>query len=128
MSPINYLHRFLVHLLILYILFISDSCQAMYIRPPIILRQHMITPLSNNATCFSSVVATASPSSVSDQLDYYQTMTAGAISRTFAQTIMHPVNTFKTILQIRGSSLKNLTPARLLRGADAQFLMSLPHG
>jgi len=52
----------------------------------------------------------------------------GALSRTFAQTIMHPINTFKTILQVRGSKLSQVTPERLLRGADAQFLMSLPHG
>jgi solute carrier family 25 S-adenosylmethionine transporter 26 len=29
---------------------------------------------------------------------------------------------------MRGQKLKNITPQRLLRGADAQFLMSLPHG
>jgi hypothetical protein len=68
---------------------------------------------------------------VSDKLTYYQTMFAGAISRTCAQTIMHPANTYKTLLQLRGSttrSLPRLTIERLLRGADAQFVMSLPHG
>jgi solute carrier family 25 S-adenosylmethionine transporter 26 len=64
-----------------------------------------------------------------DQLTYLQTMTAGAISRTIAQTFMHPANTYKTMLQLKdtGKSTK-LTLERLLRGADAQFLLSLPHG
>lgn len=73
-----------------------------------------------------------------DQMTYLQTLTAGAISRTVAQTIMHPVNTYKTLLQLKRSNkglsassssiFKTLTVDRLLRGADAQFLMSLPHG
>ena len=70
---------------------------------------------------------------VTDQLTYMQTMTAGALSRTMAQTLMHPANTYKTLLQLRGSGkpggiLTKLTPERLLRGVDAQFIMSLPHG
>jgi hypothetical protein len=70
---------------------------------------------------------------VTDQLTYMQTMTAGALSRTMAQTLMHPANTYKTLLQVRGSGkaggvLSKLTPERLLRGVDAQFIMSLPHG
>jgi solute carrier family 25 S-adenosylmethionine transporter 26 len=68
---------------------------------------------------------------VSEKLTYYQTMVAGAVSRTCAQTLMHPANTYKTLLQLRGSSsrtLPRLTMERLLRGADAQFVMSLPHG
>jgi len=56
-------------------------------------------------------------------------MAAGAISRTMAQTIMHPANTFKTMLQLKSTGKEvQLTPQRLLRGADAQFIMSLPHG
>jgi Mitochondrial carrier protein len=70
---------------------------------------------------------------VTDQLTYMQTMTAGALSRTMAQTLMHPANTYKTLLQLKGSGnpggiLTKLTPERLLRGVDAQFIMSLPHG
>lgn len=83
---------------------------------------------------FSSVNSTlvsilAARSSVSEKLTFTQTMTAGAVSRTFAQTIMHPANTFKTMLQLKrtGAPL-DLSPSRLLRGADAQFIMSLPHG
>ena len=56
-------------------------------------------------------------------------MAAGAVSRTMAQTLMHPANTFKTMLQLKSTGREvKLTPARLLRGADAQFIMSLPHG
>jgi len=56
-------------------------------------------------------------------------MAAGAISRTLAQTIMHPANTVKTMLQLKSTGRKiNLSPERLLRGVDAQFLFSLPHG
>ena len=70
---------------------------------------------------------------VTDQLTYMQTMTAGALSRTMAQTLMHPANTYKTLLQLKGSESKTgiltkLTPERLLRGVDAQFIMSIPHG
>lgn len=67
-----------------------------------------------------------------DQMTYLQIMAAGAVSRTMAQTIMHPANTFKTMLQLKRTSdipiSEQLTPERLLRGADAQFLLSLPHG
>lgn len=77
--------------------------------------------------------AASSAVSVTDQLTYMQTMTAGALSRTMAQTLMHPANTYKTLLQLRGNGgktgiLTKLTPERLLRGVDAQFIMSIPHG
>lgn len=77
----------------------------------------------------ASVAGAASQTLAVDQLTYLQTMTAGAISRTIAQTFMHPANTYKTMLQLKdtGKSTK-LTLERLLRGADAQFLLSLPHG
>jgi hypothetical protein len=44
-----------------------------------------------------AAVAGAGAPSHSDlyQLSYVQSMTAGAISRTLAQTIMHPANTYK---------------------------------
>ena len=62
-------------------------------------------------------------------LTFFETMAAGAVSRTVAQTIMHPANTYKTVLQLRGRNPEaKFTLERLLRGADAQFLMSLPHG
>jgi hypothetical protein len=72
---------------------------------------------------------TASTAVVTEQLTYMQTLTAGALSRTMAQTIMHPANTYKTMLQLRNSGkIPKLTLERLLRGVDAQFLLSLPHG
>ena len=59
-------------------------------------------------------------------------MAAGALSRSFAQVLMHPANTYKTMLQMKGATganlMSKLTPERLIRGADAQFLLSLPHG
>ena len=71
----------------------------------------------------------ASKTLITDKLTFFQTLIAGATSRTIAQTIMHPANTYKTMLQLKGKGhLVNITPERLLRGADAQFVMSLPHG
>jgi hypothetical protein len=80
----------------------------------------------------ASAVA-SSAVAVTDQLSYMQTMTAGALSRAMAQTLMHPANTYKTLLQIKGSEKKGgiltkLTPERLFRGIDAQFICSIPHG
>ena len=41
-----------------------------------------------------------------DDNDYYflvlHVMILGAISRTMAQTLMHPANTYKTLLQMKG--------------------------
>lgn len=93
-------------------------------------------PRNTTAVILLASIAEITSSSavvVTDQLTYMQTMTAGALSRTMAQTLMHPANTYKTLLQLRGSGkaggvLTKLTPERLLRGVDAQFLMSLPHG
>jgi solute carrier family 25 S-adenosylmethionine transporter 26 len=66
---------------------------------------------------------------IHDKLTYIQAMLAGALSRTIAQTVMHPANTYKTMLQMRRSGkMLDLSPERLFRGADAQFVMSLPHG
>jgi solute carrier family 25 S-adenosylmethionine transporter 26 len=56
-------------------------------------------------------------------------MLCGAVSRSIAQTVMHPANTLKTIYQggntiaFDGNMLKTLS-----RGAGAQFLMSIPNG
>lgn len=83
----------------------------------------------------TDVVASASsPGSTLDQyqLSYIQSMTAGAVSRSLAQTIMHPANTYKTLLQLKrkkGPAIpRKITWERLLRGVDAQFLLALPHG
>jgi len=61
-------------------------------------------------------------------------MICGALSRTIAQTLLHPANCLKTILQsqsnppplhtlIRPSNFRRLT-----LGAGANFLLSMPHG
>jgi len=56
-------------------------------------------------------------------------MLAGAVSRSCAQTAMHPANVVKTLLQTKGSAeLNNLNFRILTRGAGAQFALSLPHG
>ena len=85
----------------------------------------------NNKIINLQAAATVVTMHSSEKLTYFQTMISGAVSRTIAQTIMHPANTYKTLLQLRGSTTKTLprlTMQRLLRGADAQFLLSLPHG
>lgn len=82
----------------------------------------------NTAAVRSTLVA--SSIAVDQSLTYAQTLTAGAVSRAIAQSIMHPANTFKTILQLKHNEkiIKRLTPSRLLRGVDAQFLFAIPHG
>lgn len=71
-------------------------------------------------------------------LTFFENMICGAISRSVAQTIMHPANTMKTILQSRTvAGQKRETVRRLARpknfklltrGAGAQLLLSIPHG
>eukprot|EP01036_Dinobryon_divergens_P023722 gene23722-32104_t len=55
-------------------------------------------------------------------------MKAGAVSRSIAQTLMHPANTYKTLLQLKKQRPKVITLKRLLRGMDAQFMFSVPSG
>ena len=73
------------------------------------------------------------------RLHFWEAMICGAISRSAAQTIMHPANTMKTILQSSRSvpgkapltiaSFAKWENARhLTRGAGAQLLLSIPHG
>ncbi|CAM9349902.1 unnamed protein product [Chrysoparadoxa australica] len=64
------------------------------------------------------------------RLTFWGSMIAGAVSRSVAQTAMHPANVVKTLLQTKGSfeAIKPLTWAILTRGAGAQFLLSLPNG
>jgi hypothetical protein len=69
-------------------------------------------------------------------LVFWENMVCGAISRSIAQTVMHPANTMKTILQSsrgmeRPTVLTLMHPTnfrRLSRGAGANFLLSVPHG
>mmetsp|Transcript_16942 Transcript_16942/g.35564 ORF Transcript_16942/g.35564 Transcript_16942/m.35564 type:complete len:491 (-) Transcript_16942:1841-3313(-) len=73
------------------------------------------------------------------RLHFWEAMVCGAISRSAAQTIMHPANTMKTILQSSRSipgkapltvkSFARWENAKMLtRGAGAQLLLSIPHG
>ncbi|KAL7545052.1 hypothetical protein ACHAWF_012365 [Thalassiosira exigua] len=73
------------------------------------------------------------------RLHFWEAMVCGAISRSAAQTIMHPANTMKTILQSsrRAPGKAPLTvrsfakwkhSQHLLRGAGAQLVLSIPHG
>ena len=73
------------------------------------------------------------------RLEFWEAMVCGAVSRSTAQTIMHPTNTMKTILQSKRSipgqaslTVKSFTQwkyaRQLTRGAGAQLLLSLPHG
>ncbi len=73
------------------------------------------------------------------RLQFWEAMVCGAVSRSTAQTIMHPANTMKTILQSKRavpgkapltvkSFLQWKHAQKLTRGAGAQLLLSLPHG
>jgi len=75
------------------------------------------------------------------KLVFWENMICGAISRSVAQTIMHPANTMKTILQSNRRANTHDSPVltlrtlaqrknlkMLTRGAGAQFVMSVPHG
>uniref|UniRef100_A0A7S2WL72 Mitochondrial carrier protein n=1 Tax=Eucampia antarctica TaxID=49252 RepID=A0A7S2WL72_9STRA len=71
------------------------------------------------------------------RLYFWENMVCGAVSRSCAQTMMHPANTMKTLLQSNrdGSGantiLKLIQPENwklLSRGAGAQLVMSIPHG
>ena len=67
---------------------------------------------------------------------FWESMVSGAVSRSIAQTVMHPANTMKTIMQAsRGPSRPGLFDLmkptmfhRLTYGAGANFVLSLPHG
>ena len=76
---------------------------------------------------------------VARRLRFWENMVCGAVSRSIAQTVMHPANTMKTILQSqRGvpasermtiAALAKPSNVKLLtRGAGAQFILSVPHG
>ena len=66
-------------------------------------------------------------------LAFWETMICGAISRSVAQTLMHPANTMKTILQQSTTEtmvdlLRPTSWRRLSCGAGANFLLSVPSG
>lgn len=67
---------------------------------------------------------------------FWENMVSGAISRSIAQTAMHPANTMKTIMQSSrgpekmtlGQLMKPSMFKTLSRGAGANFVLSVPHG
>lgn len=66
-------------------------------------------------------------------LVFWESMVCGAISRSVAQTTMHPANTMKTLLQNNANAnvRELLLPKNLPRlwiGAGSNFLLSVPHG
>jgi hypothetical protein len=69
-------------------------------------------------------------------LFFWENMISGAVSRSIAQTVMHPANTMKTIMQSsRGADTPTIgqlfRPSMfktLSRGAGANFILSVPHG
>ena len=69
-------------------------------------------------------------------LIFWESMICGAISRSVAQTVMHPANTMKTILQSSrgtgGATLRSLMHPKMFRrlttGAGANFFLSVPTG
>jgi hypothetical protein len=77
-----------------------------------------------------NILSVSSPRS----LLFWENMICGAISRSMAQVMMHPMNTMKTIMQAdRGTiTFKDLAASSnwrtLTRGAGAQFILSVPHG
>ena len=100
-------------------------------------RKRTQLPLSQSISTPSSSTATAIAGSASKAkgrpLLVWENMVCGAISRSVAQTIMHPANTMKTMLQQSNAPplTSFLTPDKLpvlFRGAGANFILSVPHG
>lgn len=83
---------------------------------------------------YDNVIECATAVLTQRPLLFWETMVCGAISRSIAQTVMHPANTMKTILQssrVPVSIPDLLNPKhfhRLTIGAGANFLLSVPHG
>ena len=66
----------------------------------------------------TNAIALSEAASCADSLTYFQSMAAGAVSKTMAQTIMHPANTYKTLLQLRDTGkFTKLSFGRLFLGA-----------
>eukprot|EP00956_Cyclotella_meneghiniana_P043374 scaffold266918_cov76-Cyclotella_meneghiniana.AAC.1 len=83
---------------------------------------------------------TTLPTTSDRRLHFWEAMICGAISRSMAQTIMHPANTMKTMLQSSRQAVAGAQPLtirsfaqweytkQLSRGVGAQLLLSIPHG
>jgi hypothetical protein len=108
-----------------------------------------LTPSSATATAAIDAAKSSSPSTRSRggnaaaaavaaaaahrPLMFWENMVSGAVSRSVAQTVMHPANTMKTILQSsRDTTFTELLHPKMFRrltvGAGANFVLSIPHG
>ena len=104
-----------------------------YQQPPPV---HLCASKTAISSSTSSATTTATNIVTTRPLVFWENMVCGAISRSIAQTIMHPANTMKTILQsTRGPGRPTIAALahprnfhRLSRGAGANFLLSVPHG
>jgi hypothetical protein len=82
----------------------------------------------------STAIATAAATvAVHRPLFFWENMVSGAVSRSVAQTIMHPANCMKTMLQNTNDvSFRQLCQPQMFRrltvGAGANFILSIPHG
>ena len=103
--------------------------------------QHQTGNASRGGASKTVAAAAASAATVPHRsLVFWESMISGAISRSVAQTIMHPANTMKTILQSSRKNAGVATPTvlsilkspnayqTLRRGAGANFVLSVPHG
>ena len=99
------------------------------------MRPHLKQRASSE-TDTQAMIKAAAMTVATRPLMFWENMVSGAVSRSIAQTVMHPANTMKTIMQ---SSLGPNKPRlvdlmkptmfrRLTCGAGANFVLSLPHG
>ena len=73
------------------------------------------------------------PANPARSLSFWESMVCGAVSRSVSQTLTHPMNSMKTILQSdQTASIRSLMQRRSLKrltqGAGAQLVLSLPQG
>jgi hypothetical protein len=107
----------------LYLLAFLEFSFSSKIYPIIKISHGRSYPISNSSVIAITAASASTPLGI-QQLTYMQTLFAGAISRTMAQTLMHPANTYKTILQLRGNKkiISKLSIRRLFRGAGITYI------
>ncbi len=119
-----------------------DFCSVQNVPEPTIqvassTKQHCSERVTPDTTSPAPRGGAAATTTVIRPLVFWENMVCGAISRSVAQTVMHPANTMKTILQsYRGTDARPTIASlaapsnfrTLTRGAGANFLLSVPHG
>jgi hypothetical protein len=115
-----------------------DFCSAQtQVEPTIAVARQNVNSVASGSAVTRGGAASLSALSPQRPLVFWENMVCGAISRSIAQTVMHPANAMKTILQsYRGATdrptIVSLAQPRnfqtLTRGAGANFLLSVPHG